>query len=157
MQGMTPIVASGAASLAGVLINKVAGHASSESGNVHLNPKEFERALNKASASRERHATDQQAADLRQKLMRAPELEAAIYSQPPGSVTGVEIKADGALSLHTSRGPVAVQLGSASRELAQSLYAVSAVEGIQGAAPLNGNVQAPLVLPMQALQGGALR
>lgn len=154
---MTPIVASGAASLAGVLVNKVVGYASTDSGNVSLNAKEFERALNKASNSRERQAADQQAADLRQRLLHAPEVEAAIYSQPQGTVTGLEIKSDGSLSLQTTKGAVAVQLGSASRELAQSLYAVSAVQGVQGAAPVANGLQIPLQLPLQGVQGGALR
>ena len=100
---------------------------------------------------------DQQASDLRQRLMQRPELEAAIYSQPAGSVSGVEIRADGSLSLRTGNGPVAVQLGSASRELAQSLYAVSAVQGMSGSASLTSATQAPLLLPLQGAQGGALR
>ena len=155
--GMIPIVASGAASLAGVLISKAVGQASSASGNVSIDPKEFERALNKASGTKERHAAGQQAADLRQRLMQRPELEAAIYSQPAGAVSGVEIRADGSLSLRTANGPVAVQLGSASRELAQSLYAVSAVQGVAGTAAPTTGTQAPLLLPYQAVQGGALR
>lgn len=154
---MTPIVASGAASLAGVLINKAVGFASSASGNVSLDPKEFERALNKAAGSRERHAVDQQATDLRQRLLKQPELEAAIYSQPAGSVSGVEIRADGTLSLQTARGPVAVQLGGQSRELAQELYAVSAVQGVGGIAAQSVGAQSPLLLPLQGGLGGALR
>jgi hypothetical protein len=152
--GMTPIVASGAASLAGVLINKAASYASSASGNVSLDSKQFERALNKAAGSRERSAVEHQAADLRQRLMNRPELEAAIYSQPAGSVSGVQIHADGSVSLQTAKGPVAVQLGDASRELAQSLYAVSAVQGVVGAPSLESATQPPLTLP---LQGGTLR
>jgi len=154
---MIPIVASSAASLAGVLISKAAGHASSSTGNVSVDPKEFERALNKAGGPRDRQSVDQQASDLRQRLMQRPELESAIYNQPAGSVSGVEIRGDGSLSLQTSKGPVAVQLGSASRELAQSLYAVSAVQGMAGAGSLNSATQSPLLLPMQGVQGGALR
>jgi hypothetical protein len=154
---MIPIVASSAASLAGVLISKAAAHSSSSAGNVSVDPKEFERALNKAGGSRDRHPVDQQASDLRQRLLQRPELEAAIYSQPAGSVSGVEIRADGSLSLQTNRGPVAVQLGSASRELAQSLYAVSAVQGVAGTASLNSATQSPLLLSLQGVQGGALR
>jgi hypothetical protein len=154
---MIPIVASGAASLAGVLINRAAGHASSETGNVSLNPKEFERALNKATGSRQRHAVEQQASDLRQRLLQRPELEAAISNQPPGSVSGVEIRADGSLSLRTSNGPVAVQLGADSRGLAQSLYAVSAVQGVSGTTASNTATQSPLLLSFQGVQGGALR
>ena len=154
---MIPIVASGAASLAGVLINKAAGHASSSAGNFSVDPKEFERALNKAGGGRDRSPVDQQASDLRQRLMHRPEVEAAIYSQPPGSVSGVEIRADGTLSLQTNKGPVAVQLGSASRELAQSLYAVSAVQGAVAASPLGSATQSPLLLSLQGVQGGALR
>jgi hypothetical protein len=154
---MIPIVASGAASLAGVLISKAAGHASSAAGNVTVDPKEFERTLNKAGGARERQAADHQATDLRQRLMQRPELEAAIYNQPAGSVSGVEIRADGSLSLRTANGPVAVQLGSASRELAQSLYAVSAVQGVGGAATPGTATQSPLLLSFQGAQGGALR
>ena len=153
---MIPIVASGAASLAGVLINKAIGQASSAQGNVSLDPKEFERVLNKAAGAKERQVAGQQAADLRQRLMQRPELEAAIYNQPAGTVSGVEIRADGAVSLRTSNGPVGVQLGAASRELAQSLYAVSAVEGVTGAAAPTSATQAPLLLPLQGMQG-ALR
>jgi hypothetical protein len=157
LRGMNPIVASGAASLAGVLINKAVGQASSAQGNVALDPKEFERALNKAAGVKGRQAAGQQAADLRQRLMQRPELEAAIYSQPAGSVSGVEVRADGSLSLRTSNGPVSVQLGAASRELAQSLYAVSAVQGVAGSAAPTSATQAPLLLPLQGVQGGALR
>ena len=89
--------------------------------------------------------------------MQRPELEAAIYNQPAGSVSGVEIRADGSLSLRTAHGPVAVQLGSASRELAQSLYAVSAVQGVGGAATPGTATQSPLLLSFQGAQGGALR
>ena len=155
--GMTPIVASGAASLAGVLINKAANYASSASGNVSLDAKQFERALNKAAGSRERAAVQHQAAELRQRLMNRPELEAAIYSQPPGSVSGMEIRADGSVSLQTAKGPVAVQLGDASRELAQSLYAVSAVQGISGSSSLGSATQPPLMVPLSGAQSAALR
>jgi hypothetical protein len=154
---MTPIVASGAASLAGVLISKAANYASSASGNVSLDPKQFERALNKATGSREHGAFERQAADLRQRLMNRPELEAAVYSQPAGSVSGVQIQADGSVSLQTARGPVAVQLGDATRQLAQSLYAVSAVQDVVGASSLGSAAQPPLTVPLQGLQGGALR
>jgi hypothetical protein len=155
---MNPIVASGAASLAGVLINKISGHSSSPSGNVLLDPKEFERALNKAGGSKERQALQHQAADLRQRLMQRPEVEAAIYSQAPGSVSGLEVRADGSLSLRTSSGVVAVQLGSASRELAQSLYSVSAVQASAAPASAGDATHAPLFLPItQGGQGAALR
>ena len=156
-QAMTPIVASGAASLAGVLINKAASYASSASGNVALDSKQFERALNKATSSRERNAVEHQAAELQQRLMKRPELEAAIYNQPVGSVTGMEVRADGSVSLQTAKGPVAVQLGGATRELAQSLYAVSAVQGVGAASPLGSATQSPLVLSLQGGQVGALR
>jgi len=154
---MTPIVASGAASLAGVLVNKAVSYASSASGNVSLDSKQFERALNKASGARERSAVEHQAADLRQRLMNRPELEAAIYNQPAGSVSGLQIRADGSVSLQTARGPVSVQLGDVSRELAQSLYAVSAVQGAPESAALGSATQPPLTLPLQGVQGGALR
>jgi len=160
-QGMNPIVASGAASLAGVLINKVVGHSSSPGGNVVLDAKEFERALNKAGGTRNRSGIQQQQQDdLRQRLMRQPEVESAIYSQAAGSVTGMEIRADGSMSLRTSNGPVAVHLSSASRELAQSLYSVSAVQATAGAGAANSSTQAPpvpLILPLQGVQGAALR
>lgn len=154
---MNPILASGAASLAGVLINKVSGHSSSPSGNLMLEPKEFERALNRAGGSRDRQAVQQQAADLHQKLLQRPEVEAAIYSQPPGAVTGLELRADGSLSLRTSAGPVAVQMGSATRELAQAVYSASAVQAAAGVATANSAPQAPLLLPLQMVQGAALR
>lgn len=153
---MNPIVASGAASLAGVLINKVAGHSSSSSGNVVLDPKEFERALNRAGGTRDRHGIQQQQEDLRHRLMRQPEVEAAIYSQAAGTVSGMEIRGDGSLSLRTSTGTVAVQLSSASRELAQSLYSMSAVQATAGVGAMNTATQAPpapLFLPLQGAQG----
>lgn len=156
---MTPIVASGAASLAGVLINKAASYASSASGNVSLDSKQFERALNKAAGARERSSVEHQAADLRQRLINRPELEAAIYNQPAGSVSGLQIRADGTVSLQTAKGPVAVQLGDVSRQLAQSLYAVSAVQGVPGLSSLGSATQSqsPLMLPLQGVQVGALR
>ena len=153
---MTPIIASGAASLVGVLVNRAAGQASTPEGNHAIHPKEFERALNKAATTRERQMAEVQAAELRHRLLHSAEVEAAVSNQPKGTVSGLEIKADGSVSLQTSRGPVAVQLGSPSRELAQAVYMASAVQSPQGAAAVTGSLQAPLVIPFETA-GGALR
>jgi hypothetical protein len=154
---MTPIVASGAASLVGVLVNRAAGHASTSEGNHAIHPKDFERALNRAATTRERQVAEMQAAELRQRLLHSAEVEAAISNQPRGTVSGLEIKADGSVSLQTNRGPVAVQLGGASRELAQAVYLASAVQSSQGAAATNSAPQSPLLVPLELVQGAALR
>lgn len=155
---MNPIVASGAASLAGVLVRKISGQSSSAAGNVLLDPKEFERALNRAGASRERHAAHQQAADLRQRLMQRPEVEAAISAQPSGTVSGLDVRPDGSVSLRTSAGAVAVRMGSESRELAQTLYSVSAVQATATGNSTGDATQAPVFIPISpGGQGVALR
>lgn len=153
---MTPILASGAASLAGVLVNRITGSSSSSSAsnsaNIQLDPKAFERTLNQAR-DRRHDASELQAAgaELRRKLLQQPEIEAAMYAQPAGSVSAVSINADGSVALQTSRGPVAVHLSEQTRAMAQSLYTASAVQGTAGPSAMGGSTQSPILVPLQSV------
>jgi len=159
---MIPLLASGAASIASVLVNRAAGASSSSAGNMALDPKAFQKALSKATQERpDQSPAQQQAAALSHRLMHAPEVESALTSQPAGSVSAVEVRGDGSVVLQTARGPVAVQLTEASRALAQQVYASSAAAGVQAgvqagvAMDSSGNgLQSPLRLPVQ---GASLR
>ena len=156
--GMIPLLASGAASLASVLVNRAAGASSSSAGTVALDPKAFQKALSKASQDRpDQSPAQQQAVALTHRLMHSPEVEAALTSQPVGSVSAVEVRADGAVVLQTARGAVAVQLTESSRILAQQVYAASALTGVtagSGAAASGSGTQGALRLPVQ---GASLR
>ncbi len=153
--GMIPLLASGAASLANVLINRVGGSASNSSGNVTLDAKAFERALNKVSGSRANMSpAEQQSAALNQRLMQSPEVEAALTAQPVGAVNAIQVRQDGSMYLETSQGPVAVQLTQEARELARQAYAASSVGLSSGANASSNGLQSSLRLPVQ---GAALR
>ncbi len=149
---MIPLLASGAASLANVLVNRISGSSSGSSGNVTLDPKEFERALNKAVGGRGMLSpAEQQAVALNQKLMQAPEVVATLGTQPVGSVGGVEVRQDGSLILQTTQGPVNVPLTLESRQLAREAYAASlAVGAIAPVSPSSalGGVQSVLRIPL---------
>ncbi len=155
---MIPLLASGAASIASVLVNRAAGASSSSAGNIALDPKAFQKALSKVTQERpDQSPAQQQAAALSHRLMHAPEVESALTNQPAGSVSAVEVRGDGSVVLQTARGPVAVQLTEASRALAQQVYASSAVSGVQAGAALDasGNgLQSSVRLPVQ---GASLR
>ena len=152
--GMTPILASGAASLAGILVNRLGGSSSSVEGNTVLDPKAFERSLNRASGKDREAAPHAEPESLRRKLMLQPDIEAAILGQPAGSVSSLSIQADGSVQLNTSRGPVAVHLSEQSRAMAQSLYTASAVQGTAGVHQMGTATGAPVQI---ALQGLSLR
>lgn len=147
-KGMIPLLASGAASLAGVLVNRATGSASASGGTVTLDAKAFERALNKVSGNRGNLSpAEQQAAALQQRLMQLPEMEAALTSRPVGSVGAVEVRQDGSVMVQTAQGPLAVQLTLESRELARQTYAASVAAGATLASPANG-VQPSLMIPV---------
>lgn len=151
---MIPLLASGAASLASVLVNRAAGSSSSAGGNVTLDAKAFERALSKVTANRSTLSpAEQQAAALNQRLMQSPEVEAALTAHPVGSVGAVEVRQDGSVFLQTAQGPVAVQLSLEGRDLARQAYAASVTTGVSSANPAGG-VQASLRIPVQ---GAGLR
>jgi hypothetical protein len=154
---MIPLLASGAASLANVLVNRVAGSSSASGGNVTLDAKAFERALSKAAGNRSNPSpAEQQAAALTQRLMQSPEMEAALTAHPVGSVGGVEVRQDGSVFLQTAQGAVAVQLSLEGRELARQAYAASVVTGGAGVTGLSGvaasgGVQPTLQIPLQGV------
>jgi hypothetical protein len=148
---MIPLLASGAASLANVLVNRVAGSASASGGNVTLDAKAFERALTKATANRTNLSpAEQQAAALTQRLMQSPEMEAALTAHPVGSVSGVDVSQDGSVFLQTAQGVVGVQLSLEGRELARQAYAASVVTGVSGVSS-SGGVQSSLRIPLQGM------
>jgi hypothetical protein len=146
---MIPLLASGAASLANVLVNRTVGASSSGSGgNVTLDAKAFERALNKAAGGRSNMSpAEQQAAALHQRLMQSPEVEAALTARPVGSVGAVEVSQDGSVSLRTNEGPVAVQLTMEGRELAKQAYAASLMVGT-AVASTEGGGRSSVVIPV---------
>lgn len=152
---MIPLLASGAASLAGVLVNRAAGSSSSATGGtVTLDAKAFERALNKVSGNRGNLSpAEQQAAALNQRLMQTPEMEAALTARPVGSVGSVEVRPDGSVFLQTGQGPVAVQLTAEARELARQTYVASVAAGSAVVSPAGG-VQPSVFIPVQ---GAGLR
>lgn len=152
LEDMIPLLASGAASIANVLVNRVAGASTSAAGGtVTLDAKAFERALNKATGDRANLSpAQQQAAALNYRLMQTPEIESAVSARPQGSVSAVEVRQDGLVLLQTSEGPVAVQLSAESRELARQAYATSLVSGAQGFDAASG-VQAALRIPVSKI------
>jgi hypothetical protein len=155
---MIPLLASGAASLAGVLVNRAAGSSSSSAGNASVDPKAFQKALSKATQERpDQSPAQQQAAALSHRLMQAPEVEAALSRQPVGSVSAVEVRADGSVVLQTASGPVAVQMSDASRGIAQQLYASSTVPGAPSASGSGASVSGPTAALRLPVQGAALR
>jgi hypothetical protein len=146
---MIPLLASGAASLANVLVNRVSGASASTAGEtVTLDAKAFERALSKATGDRSNLSpAQQQAAALNHRLMQSPEIEAAVSARPQGSVSAVEVRQDGSVFVQTSEGPVAVQLSLESRELAKQAYATSVVTGVAGVDASSGT-QSVLRIPV---------
>ena len=152
---MIPLLASGAASLANVLVNRAVGSSSSAAGGtVTLDAKAFERALSKVSGNRA-NATpaEQQAAALNHRLMQSPEMEAALTARPVGSVGSVEVRQDGSVFLHTTDGPVAVQLSLEGRDLARQAYAASVATGVTPVSA-SGGVLNGVVIPVS---GAGLR
>lgn len=130
LEGMIPLIAAGAASLTDVLVHRFSGSSSTGSGNTHVDSKSFQKSLDRAAGNRAiLSPAEQQAAALTHRLLHSPEVESAISAQPAGSVTAVDVKADGTLHLRTSAGSVAVQLLPENRALAQQVYASSVLAG----------------------------
>jgi len=123
---MSPLVLSGVASVADLLISGVGNALRSPAPSSTVQPapaKGFDHALYKAAGSgvalphAARPSSAASGLDLqRSAVMGLPEVQAAIASLPAGSVTGVEVREDGSASLCTLRGPVEVALSQASRE-----------------------------------------
>lgn len=124
--GMSPLVLSGVASVADLVISRVGNALRSPSSPspVQAAPaKGFDHALYKAAGSgvalphAARPASAAPGPDLqRMSILGLPEMQAVIASQPAGSVTGVEVREDGSAALCTLRGSVEVALSQASRE-----------------------------------------
>jgi hypothetical protein len=124
---MSPLVLSGVASVADLLISGVGNALRSPASSSTVPPapaKGFDHALYKAAGSGVSlpHAARPSSAvsglDLqRSAVLGLPEVQAAIASLPVGSVTGVELREDGSAALCTFRGPVEVSLSQASREI----------------------------------------
>ncbi len=153
---MIPLLASGAASLANVLVNRISGASSTSSGNLNLDPKAFAQALDKASGAKGTLSPlEQQALALNQKFLNSAEMQASIASQPSGSVGGVEIRQDGSVTLQTVQGPVAVPLSLEGRDLARQAYGASVLTNSSSSVSLSGGVQPVLRLPVQNAQLGS--
>jgi hypothetical protein len=122
---MSPLVLSGAASVANLLISGVSNALTSSAVPSPVKPapaKGFDHALYKAAGSgvalpsAARTSGAASGLDLQRSVVLAlPEVQAAISSQPAGSVTGLEIREDGSAALCTLRGPVEVALSPVSR------------------------------------------
>jgi hypothetical protein len=122
---MSPLVLSGAASVANLLISGVSNALTSAATPSPAKPapaKGFDHALYKAAGSgvalpsAARPSSAPSGLDLqRLAVLGLPEVRAAIASQPAGSVTGVEVREDGSAALCTLRGPVEVALSPVSR------------------------------------------
>jgi len=154
---MIPLLASGAASLANVLVNRISGSSSAPSGNLNLDPKAFAQALDKASGAKGvLSPAEQQAQALNQKLMQSAELQASIASQPQGSVASVEVRQDGSVFLQTTQGLVSVPLSLEGRELARQAYGASLPITSPASVSSSGGVQPVLRLPAQSAQFGSL-
>ena len=123
---MSPLVLSGVASVADLLISGVGNALRSPASSSTVQPapaKGFDHALYKAAGSgvalphAARPSSSASGLDLqRSAVLGLPEVQAAIASLPAGSVTGVEVREDGSAALCTLRGPVEVALSQASRE-----------------------------------------
>jgi hypothetical protein len=59
---------------------------------------------------------------LQQQVWQIPEVAAALSSQPAGTVTAAEVRADGSVALLTSRGPVEVAVSAESRNFSHRIY-----------------------------------
>ncbi len=124
--GMSPLVLSGVASVADLLISGVGSALRPPASSSTVQPapaKGFDHALYKAAGSgvalppTARPSNAAPGLDLqRSAILGLPEVQAAIASLPAGSVTGVEVREDGSAALCTLRGPVEVALSQASRE-----------------------------------------
>ena len=123
---MSPLVLSGAASVANLLISGVSNALSSPAVSVSSQPapaKGFDHALYKAAGSgvalpsASRSSGQGSGVELqRSSILQLPEIQSAIAGQPTGSVTGVEVREDGSAAISTLRGPVEVALSQPSRE-----------------------------------------
>lgn len=122
---MTPLLAAGAASIAGELVSRVAGAVSSSvkspvSDALNLSKgRDFSRVLSRAAGN----ASQQQAlADLQDRVWQMPEVMQAVAAQPVGSVTGAEVRADGSVAITTARGAVEVAVSAESRGAVHQIY-----------------------------------
>jgi hypothetical protein len=123
---MSPLVLSGVASVADLLISGVGNALRSPASSSAVPPapaKGFDHALYKAAGSGvamphpARPSGMAPGVDLQKSaVLGLPEVQAAIASLPAGSVTGVEVREDGSAALCTLRGPVELSLSQAARQ-----------------------------------------
>jgi hypothetical protein len=160
--GMSPLVLSGAASVANLLISGVSNALTPSVAPSSVKPapaKGFDHALYKAAGSgvvlpsAARPSSAASGLDLqRSAVLELPEVQAAISRQPAGSVTGVEVREDGSAALCTFRGPVEVALSPVSR--ASVARAVSSIGELAESLRF-GNGQSAVVNRLMAVPSGA--
>ena len=132
---MSPLVISGAASVANLLasgVSRVVGLPSSTPSIQPSSVKGFDHALYKAAGSGMGLPSSSQRLGgmspielQKESIFQVTEVQSALAAQPAGSVNGIEVRQDGSVALSTARGSVEVALSQSSREL--SLRAFSAL------------------------------
>lgn len=155
--GMSPLVISGAASVANLLasgVSKVLGSPSVTASSQAPLAKGFDHALYKAAGSGMGLASSSPSlggaspVELQQEsILRMQEVQSALASQPAGSVNGIEIRQDGSVALSTARGSVEVSLSQSSRESSLRVFSALSEAARNGGV---GGVQALAVLPADA-------
>ena len=130
--GMSPLVLTGVASVADLLISGVSNAFRSPASSSSVQPapaKGFDHALYKAAGSgvalphTARSASQASGGDLQKSaVLGLPEVQVAIARQPAGSITGIEVREDGSAALCTHRGPVELALSAASRESVSRVF-----------------------------------
>jgi hypothetical protein len=154
---MSPLVISGAASVANLLISgvgKALGAPSVTASTQAPLAKGFDHALYKAAGSGMGLAGSASALNgvspvefQKESILRMPEVQSALAAQPAGSVTGIEVRQDGSVALSTARGAVEVSLSQASRESSIRAFSTLAEAARNGGV---GGVQALSVLSADA-------
>ena len=154
---MSPLVISGAASVANLLVSgvgKALGASSVTASTQAPVGKGFDHALYKAAGSGMGLAGS--GASLagvspvelqKESILQMPEVQSALAAQPAGSVTGIEVRQDGSVALSTVRGSVEVALSQSSRESSLRAFSAFSEAARNGGV---GGVQALAVLPADA-------
>lgn len=146
---MSPLVISGAASVANLLVSgagKFLGSPSVTASTPAPIARGFDHALYKAAgmgmgvANSAPDSVGVSPVDFqRESILRMPEVQSAIASQPAGSVNGIEVRQDGSIALSTARGAVEVSLSQSSREVSlRAFAALSEVSRSVGPGGLGG-------------------
>lgn len=120
---MTPLIAAGAASVAGELVSRLASAVTSVGKSAISSSapqgRGFDQALSHAAG---KNLQQRQLEELRERLWQIPEVAQALSAQPVGAVTAAEVRADGTLAIATTRGSLEIAVSAESRMLVQQAY-----------------------------------